>query len=102
MILDKNETEPQVIVDRFYENWKPIFMPNPVTNDPIIREHIECIEDWYDSPQTQELIKPHVKSDIKNLITPTRTQDDEDFSKNQLLAPIIPEDLKYFITRLKK
>ena len=96
-------TDPQAIVNEFSNTWKPVFYPNPLPKDLSKDEAREMkqIETWCVSNEGKEVIYPLPHTDSSRLCTPTSEQMRTNPSLHDLQAPILTDDLKFFIRKLK-
>ena len=96
-------TEPQAVVDAFRSTWQPVFTSNPLPNDLSNEERREMlkVQNWCTSEEGKKAYRPHSHTDSTRLKTPTREQMRQEPSTHLLQAPILLEDLKPFISRLK-
>ena len=97
-------TEPQAVVDGFSDQWKPVFFPNPLDRDNLNHEEFDemkRIQDWCVSEEGESARHPFLHADTNRLRTPTNEQMRQDPSLHDLTAPIILDDIKFFISKLK-
>ena len=95
--------EPQAVVNGFRTTWKPIFASNPIPQD-ITREEVremKKVESWCTSEEGKVTYRPHSLTDINRLTTPTSEQMRQNPTTYELNAPIVLDDLKFFIRKLK-
>ena len=96
-------TDPQAVVDAFKSTWQPVFTSNPLPDDLSNEERREMlrVQNWCTSEEGKKAYRPHSHTDTTRLKTPTREQMRQEPATYLLQAPILLEDLKPFISRLK-
>ena len=92
-------TEPEEVCKHFTEKWKPIWKPNPPSDNPKATDIAAEYDNWIET--NQNLIDPYDTVDLNRLVVPSNEEFKTDPYKSQLLAPIGFDDVKYYIKRLK-
>ena len=91
-------TKPEDVTKHFYSTWKPVWKPNPPSDNPEAIKIANKYDNWFEA--NQSLIAPHNIVDTSRLIKPTKEDEKMYFYKDQLLAPIVIEDVKFFQKQL--
>ena len=92
-------TDPEEVCKHFTEKWKPVWQPNPPSENPKAVDIANEYDSWIE--ENQCLIDPYDTVDLNRLIVPTQKEIKDDIYRSQLLAPIDFDDVKYYVRQLK-
>ena len=95
-------TDENLLPNIFKECWVPVWKSNPPTTNPKAAAIAKTYEDWHQNEENIHRINPHTTTDNSRLLPPSKEDLKNNYYKSQLLAPIEPDDVKDFISQLKK